>query len=76
MVIKGDNKKKFKVERPDRFGGDVEYGSYEDLEKDFVSKKLHPMDLKQGVAREISKIFSKMDRKKLIKLSEKAYKDE
>ncbi len=41
----------FVVKRPEKFGGDVTYKSYEDLEKDFVDKKLHPMDLK-GTATE------------------------
>lgn len=73
MVIKKDNNEKLKIERPEKFGGDVEYDSYEKLEKDFVSKKLHPMDLKQAVAKEINNIFSKIDRKKLKKLSDEAY---
>lgn len=39
-----------KVQRPDKFGGDVTYSSYEDLEKDYAEKKLHPQDLKMAVA--------------------------
>lgn len=38
------------VSRPDKFGGDVTYSSYQDLEKDYADKKLHPMDLKNAVA--------------------------
>ena len=41
------------IERPDKFGGSLDYNSYEDLEKDFIEKKLHPMDLKNGVAEAI-----------------------
>lgn len=40
---------KFDVKRPEKFGGNVNYSSYEDLEKDFAEKKLHPMDLKATV---------------------------
>lgn len=39
-----------RVERPDRFGGDVEFGSYAELEGAFAAKKLHPSDLKGAVA--------------------------
>jgi len=65
-------KGKMKVERPEKFGGNIEYLKYEDLEKDFIKKKLHPMDLKQSVAKEINdvlepirKVFEK--KKNLIK---------
>ena len=73
MIMKEDDKEKFKVERPEKFGGNVSYASYEEIEKDFVAKKLHPMDLKIALAGEISKLLGKMDRKKLEKLVGKAY---
>ncbi|MBI2019161.1 tyrosine--tRNA ligase, partial [Candidatus Daviesbacteria bacterium] len=38
------------VTRPEKFGGDITYSSYEELEKDYAEKKLHPMDLKNTVA--------------------------
>jgi len=38
------------IKRDEKFGGDVTYTSYEELEKDYESKKLHPMDLKGAVA--------------------------
>lgn len=37
------------IKRDEKFGGDVTYNSYEDLEKDYEDKKLHPMDLKTAV---------------------------
>ncbi len=40
----------FIVERDEKWGGDLKYSSYEDLEKDYMDKKLHPMDLKNAVA--------------------------
>jgi tyrosyl-tRNA synthetase len=76
MVIKGDKKEKFIVERDKKFGGDVSYGNYDSILKDFVSKKLHPMDLKIAIAKEINLLLAKIDKKKLEKLAEKAYKDE
>lgn len=38
------------IQRPEKWGGDVTYNSYEDLEKDYKLKKLHPQDLKAAVA--------------------------
>ncbi len=73
MVRKGDKKEKFIVERPDKYGGNLEYGDYVSVEKDFVAKKLHPLDLKNAVAKEISKLLDNIDVKKLEKLGEKAY---
>jgi tyrosyl-tRNA synthetase len=40
---------KIDIKRPEKFGGNVSYDSYEKLEKDFADKKLHPMDLKAAV---------------------------
>lgn len=38
------------VKRGSEHGGDITYKSYEDLEKDYAEKKLHPQDLKMAVA--------------------------
>lgn len=38
------------VSRKEEFGGEITYSSYEELEKDYAEKKLHPMDLKNAVA--------------------------
>ena len=38
------------IKRDEKFGGAVKYSSYEELEKDFSAKDLHPMDLKKAVA--------------------------
>ncbi|MBW2976296.1 tyrosine--tRNA ligase [Candidatus Woesearchaeota archaeon] len=42
--------KNVKVERPEKFGGNIEFSSYKELEKAFLQRKLHPMDLKQATA--------------------------
>jgi tyrosyl-tRNA synthetase len=73
MVIKKDNREKFLIERPAKFGGNIEYKDFDSIKKDVVSKSLHPMDVKIAVAKEISKILSKIDKKKLIELAKKAY---
>ena len=46
------------VERPEKFGGNVSYATYEELESDFANKKLHPGDLKQTVGNYLVKIVS------------------
>ncbi len=46
-----------KIEREMKYGGDMEYESYSALEKEFVEKKLHPVDLKNAVSSSIIKIM-------------------
>lgn len=38
------------IKRDERWGGDLSYSSYEELERDYTEKKLHPQDLKGAVA--------------------------
>ena len=73
MVIKQDRKEQFIIERPEKYGGNLNYVDYESLEKDFIKKKLHPLDLKNAVAKEISNLLGKIDVKKLNELGKKAY---
>ena len=40
----------FTINRTEEYGGVCEYKIYDDLENDFRDKKLHPVDLKQGVS--------------------------
>lgn len=40
---------KFLIERPEKYGGNVEYKSYKELEKDYKEGKLNPPDLKPAV---------------------------
>lgn len=51
------NIKSLTVERPEKFGGDVSFNNYEELEKTFVEGNLHPLDLKKVIATELAKIF-------------------
>ncbi len=46
-----------KIKRPGKFGGNVSYKSYAELESDFVKGKLHPMDLKLAVVEYLEKIM-------------------
>ncbi len=49
---------KFKVERPDKFGGNVVFGNYHELEAAFANGELHPADLKSAAAEYIDKMIS------------------
>ncbi len=59
------------VERPEKFGGNVTYASYAQLESDFGGTKLHPSDLKQTVANYLVKIIAPIRDK--IALDEELY---
>jgi tyrosyl-tRNA synthetase len=48
----------FVVERPEQYGGDLVYDSYEDLEADFVSEELHPADFKTAAGEYISEVIA------------------
>ncbi len=39
----------FELKRPDKFGGTVTFNTYEDLEKAYSKKEIHPLDLKNAV---------------------------
>jgi tyrosyl-tRNA synthetase len=45
------------IERPEKFGGNLEFNSFNELEKTFVKKALHPLDLKNAVTKELIEIF-------------------
>ncbi len=47
----------FAIERPPKFGGNLNLQTYEELEQIFAAKKLHPLDLKHALAREFSTIL-------------------
>lgn len=38
------------IARPERFGGDISFDSYDALEKAYLKKEVHPQDLKSSVA--------------------------
>jgi tyrosyl-tRNA synthetase len=46
------------IKRPEKFGGNVKFNSYEELEINFAEGKLHPMDLKVAVTEYLEKIIA------------------
>ena len=59
------------VERPEKFGGNITYNSYQELESDFAQKNLHPGDLKNTVGEYMVKIIGSIRDK--ITLSNELY---
>ncbi|MEM2937419.1 MAG: tyrosine--tRNA ligase, partial [Candidatus Bathyarchaeia archaeon] len=54
--------KAFTVERPSKFGGTITFESYEELEEAYRSGALHPQDLKNAVAKDLTKILEPIRR--------------
>ena len=46
-----------KVERERKYGGDVYYATYGELERDYLKGSLHPADLKNAIALKLSEIL-------------------
>jgi tyrosyl-tRNA synthetase len=49
--------KKVVIERPTKFGGDINFASYEELEKTFAQKQVHPLDLKTTLAKLLDQLL-------------------
>ena len=48
---------KITIKRPQKFGGDLTFDSYLDLEKRYLSDSVHPLDLKNGTASALHELF-------------------
>jgi len=48
----------FKVERPAKFGGNLEFDDYNSLEEKYAEGKLHPLDLKNAVIEYLEQIIA------------------
>ncbi len=49
---------KIQVKRPEKFGGNLEFTSYKQLEQTYEKGELHPLDLKNTIAEYLEKIIS------------------
>lgn len=58
MPLKQDAKKEFAIERPEKYGGPVKYKNYKSIENDFVNGKIHPMDIKAALAKELNALLT------------------
>jgi tyrosyl-tRNA synthetase len=50
--------KEFTVERPAKYGGNIVFTDYIEVENEYVKGNIHPQDLKNSVALDISKIIN------------------
>jgi tyrosyl-tRNA synthetase len=68
-------KREFIVERPEKYGGNISFSDYDELEKAFEEKKLSSIDLKGALASELIKFISPIREKLEYKkdLIKKAY---
>ena len=74
FTLNNDQGKILLIERPSKFGGNAKYKEYLDLEKDFKNKKIHPLDLKKTLAREINMLLGPIRKEfKDLDLIKKAY---
>ncbi len=74
FVMKEDKREKLIIERPVKYGGKVSYRNYEELKQDVSTKKLHPSDLKNTVAKEINLLLKKFrEDKEIHGLHKEAY---
>jgi tyrosyl-tRNA synthetase len=51
-------RKSLKIERDAKYGGDIEYADFDTIKDDYAAGRLHPMDLKKNVARELVSIVA------------------
>lgn len=52
----------FRIDRPAKFGGPIEFESYQALEKAYANGAMHPQDLKNAVAEELTRILEPIRR--------------
>ena len=48
------------IERPEKFGGNLVFASYSELEESYLSGNLHPLDLKNGTAAALFQVVKPM----------------
>ncbi len=54
-VLLFDRSEQFTLERDSKYGGNMEFQSYEQLKETYLAGKIHPEDLKKNMARVLSK---------------------
>ena len=51
-----------RIERPEKFGGNISFKTYEELEKTFAEKKVHPMDIKAVLIKYLDQLIEPVRR--------------
>jgi tyrosyl-tRNA synthetase len=75
FVLLEDKGEKLIVKRPEKFGGNLEFKTYKELEKAVKEKSIHPLDVKNTAAAQITNLLSEIEtqREDLEKLEKLAY---
>jgi tyrosyl-tRNA synthetase len=75
MVLKEEKNEPFVVERPAKFGGNIVFHNYQEIESSFINKEVHPLDLKLALGKEISALLSvfQKEKVKLEKIAKEGY---
>ncbi len=47
----------FKIERPEKYGGNLIFNTYKDLESSYIQGNVHPMDLKTATSKYINELL-------------------
>lgn len=73
--LKKKNNEYLIIERPEKFGGNLEFMTFGDLKKAVVEKRIHPLDVKVSCATEIVKMLSLIEenRVELEEAAKRAY---
>jgi len=48
----------FSLKRPEKYGGELQFKSFEELAEAYATGKIHPQDLKESTASELAEILS------------------
>ncbi len=75
FVLLQDKNEKLIIERPKKFGGNLEFETYKELEKAVIKETIHPLDVKNAAASQITNLLSEIEshREELEKLEKLAY---
>lgn len=75
IVFQHPSVKSMLIERPEKFGGNIEYDTYEELEKDYKDKKLFPLDLKIALAKYLDQFLEPVRKHFVDNLEAKSLKE-
>lgn len=75
FTILGDKNESLTIQRPEKFGGNLKFKTYEELETAVKEKSVHPLDIKNTVAKFIIDMLSEIDsqRKEFEEIEKLAY---
>jgi tyrosyl-tRNA synthetase len=63
----------FEIKRDDKYGGDISFDSYDELELAFLEKRFHPIDLKMGVCGHLNTILAPIRKLEIEELLQASY---